>query len=56
MKVGDLVRVEDIGIGVISVVYPGRDFDVLIDPTARIEFPDGTWSIETESAVEILAG
>ena len=50
MKVGDLVKVEHIGNGIVTAVY----WDDAEDMHAiRIQFFDGTWSLENENIVEV---
>tara|TARA_A100001391_G_scaffold136854_1_gene95542 strand:+ start:462 stop:629 length:168 start_codon:yes stop_codon:yes gene_type:complete len=51
MKVGDLVRVGHIGIGLITVVHWDEENGVDV---ARIEYTDGTWSLESEDNIEAL--
>jgi len=52
MKIGDLVKVGHTGIGFVTAVY----WDSAEDMHAiRIQFPDGTWTLENESIVEVLS-
>ena len=52
MKVGDLVKVEHIGNGIVTAVY----WDDAEDMHAiRIQFFDGTWSLENENIVEVIS-
>ena len=51
MNVGDLVKVEHIGNGIVTAVY----WDDAEDMHAiRIQFFDGTWSLESEDFVEVI--
>jgi hypothetical protein len=51
MQVGDLVKVDPIGAGLVTDVYwddeEGSEF-------VRIRFMDGTWSLENEDIVEVV--
>ena len=52
MKVGDLVKVHHIGIGIVTAVWWDDDEG---EDAIRIEFADGTWSTESESIVEVIS-
>ena len=53
MQVGDLVKVEHIGVGLVTAVY----WDSAEGMHAiRIQFSDGTWSLENENIVEVING
>jgi hypothetical protein len=51
MQVGDLVKVDSIGAGIVTDVYwddeEGSEY-------VRIQFMDGTWSLENEDIVEMI--
>tara|TARA_Y100000296_G_scaffold1484_1_gene1535 strand:- start:116 stop:382 length:267 start_codon:yes stop_codon:yes gene_type:complete len=53
VKVGDLVKVGHIGIGIVTAVW--WDYEE-VENAIRIQFADGTWSLENESIVELING
>ena len=53
MQVGDLVRVEDIGAGIVTATYWDSEEG---EYAIRIQYTDGTWSLESESIVEVISG
>ena len=52
MQVGDLVRVEHIGVGIVTATYWDSEEG---EYAIRIQCTDGTWSLESESIVEVLS-
>jgi hypothetical protein len=53
VKVGDLVKVGHIGIGIVTAVWWDHEE---VENAIRIQFADGTWSLENESIVELING
>ena len=53
VKIGDLVKVGHIGIGIVTAVW--WDYEE-VENAIRIQFADGTWSLENESIVELING
>jgi len=51
MQVGDLVKVDPIGAGLVTDVYWDDEED---SEYVRIQFMDGTWSLENEDIVEMI--
>jgi len=51
MQVGDLVKVDPIGAGLVTDVYWDDEED---SEYVRIQFMDGTWSLENEDIVELV--
>jgi hypothetical protein len=51
MKAGDLVKVGHIGFGIVTAVYWDEEDS---EDVIRVQYTDGTWSLESESIVEVL--
>ncbi len=52
MQVADLVRVEHLGVGIVTATYWDSEEG---EYAIRIQFTDGTWSLENESIVEVIS-
>ena len=52
MQIGDLVKVEHIGIGIVTAVWWDDEEN---EDVIRIQFAEGYWSLESESIVEVIS-